>query len=143
MYVLQRKSTDMRSGPWRELDFRKQDQIRIKLSQGQPGGFNGHCHSCKTYKPRCVSHIVVLNVTINSIMLTAINSITANIESKVLHHTVVVLTWIASLTIKRTPKTGTSKFLQLKIVNDILELLPNLMLKWFLLLILTGISSFE
>ena len=46
----------------------------------------------KTYKPRCVSHIVVLNVTTNSFMSTAINSITANIESKVLHHTVVVLT---------------------------------------------------
>ena len=46
----------------------------------------------KTYKPRCVSHIVVLNLTINSFTSTAINSITANIELKVLHHTVIILT---------------------------------------------------
>ena len=57
MYVLQQKSTDMRSSPWRVLNYRKQDQIRIKLSHGQQGGFNGHCHSCKNLQTEmCNTH---------------------------------------------------------------------------------------
>ena len=79
MYVLQQKSTDMRSSPWRVLNYRKQDQIRIKLSHGQQGGFNGHCHSCKNLQTEMCKNIVVLNVTTNSFMSTAINSIAANI----------------------------------------------------------------